>query len=241
MPALVQEPLSTFSPSQLADRTVQHRAVEAVIWGMPAVNYDLILQEMLNKTSGKVGQFIYWGRPLDWHNQTLTPNPDTLYFMAFFNTGDVGPVVLEIPPAHGGSLNANIVTAWQMPLEDGGMLGVDKGAGARFLILPPGDTRSAPQGYTILRSDTFGGYALLRSNLNSHSDADVAASVAYGRRARLYPFSQANNPPPAVFTDVQDIDFDSTIRYDSSFFDNLNRFVQSEPWLDRDRVMIDQL
>jgi hypothetical protein len=29
-------------------------AVEAVIWGMPAVNYDLMLQEMLNKTDGKV-------------------------------------------------------------------------------------------------------------------------------------------------------------------------------------------
>ena len=37
-----------------------------------------------------MNQVIYWGRPLDWHNQTLTPNPDTLYFMAFFNTKDVG-------------------------------------------------------------------------------------------------------------------------------------------------------
>ena len=30
-------------------------------------------------------------------------------------------------------------------------------------------------------------------------------------------------------------------RVDGSFFDGLNRIVQSEPWLDRDRVMIDQL
>ncbi len=35
--------------------------------------------------------------------------------------------------------------------------------------------------------------------------------------------------------------FDSTIRYDGSFFEHLNRIVQSEPWLDRDRAMIDQL
>ena len=33
----------------------------------------------------------------------------------------------------------------------------------------------------------------------------------------------------------------STIRYDESFFEGLNRIVQSEPWLHRDRVMIDQL
>jgi hypothetical protein len=29
---------------------------------------------------------IYWGKPLDWHNQTLTPNPDTLHFMTFLNS-----------------------------------------------------------------------------------------------------------------------------------------------------------
>jgi hypothetical protein len=53
----------------------------------------------------------------------------------------------------------------------------------------------------------------------------VAASVAYGKRAKLYPLSQASAPPATVFTDVQNIDFDSTIRYDSSFFDHLNRVV----------------
>ena len=56
-----------------------------------AVIYDLMLQEMLTKTTGKVNQMIYWGGPLDWHNQTLTPSPDTLYFTPFFNTKDVGP------------------------------------------------------------------------------------------------------------------------------------------------------
>src|SRR5262245_23421896 len=123
--------------SELADRAQHHRAVEAVIWGMPAVNYDLMLQEMLGKTGGKVGEVIYWGRPLDAKNQTLTPNPDALYFMTFFNTKD-GPVVLDLPPADkSGSFNGSIVTAWQMPLEDAGLLGVDKGKGGKLLILPP--------------------------------------------------------------------------------------------------------
>ena len=60
-------------------RTVERRAVEAMNWGMPAVNTDLMLQEMLNKTAGKVNQVVYWSRPLDWHNQLLTPNPDSIY------------------------------------------------------------------------------------------------------------------------------------------------------------------
>jgi len=57
----------------------------------------------------------------------------------------------------------------------------------------------------------------------------------------VYPLAQAASPPATVFTDVKDIDFDSTIRYDASFFEHLNRIVQEEPWIDRDRVMIDSL
>jgi hypothetical protein len=53
--------------------------------------------------------------------------------------------------------------------------------------------------------------------------------------------SAAAHPPATVFTDVKDIDYDSTIKYDASFFNHLNNVIQSEPWIDRDRVMIDQL
>jgi hypothetical protein len=235
------EPLS---PAQLAERALHRRAVEAVIWGMPAVNYDLMLQEMLTKTPGKVGQVIYWGRPLDAKNQTLTPNPDALYFMVFFNTKD-GPVVLDLPPgAADGSFNGNIVTVWQMPLEDAGPLGADKGKGGKFLVLPPGHKEEPPgypNGYIRLQSDTFGGYMLFRSNLKSHADADVQKSVAYGKRMKVYPLAQAANPPAPVFSDVKDIEFDSTIKYDASFFKHLDRIVQSEPWLERDKVMIQKL
>jgi hypothetical protein len=231
-----------FTPEQLAQRAMERRAVEAVIWGMPAVNYDLMLQEMLTKTEGKVNQVIYWGRPLDWQNQTLTPNPDTLYFMAFLNTKDVGPIVIDVPPAAAdGSLNANIVNVWQVPLEDAGLLGIDKGAGVKLLMLPPDYSEKTPDGYTALQPGTHGSYALFRSNLDSHSDADVEKSLTYGQRVKIYPLSQASSPPPTVFTDVQNVLFDSTIRYDESFFAGLDRIVQSEPWLDRDRVVINQL
>ncbi len=230
------------SPAQNANDSLLHaRAVEAVIWGMPAVNYDLMLQQMLTKTPGKVGQVIYWGRPLDSKNQTLTPNPDALYYMVFFNTRD-GPIVLDLPPATPtGSFNANIVTVWQMPLEDAGLMGIDKGKGGKFVVLPPGYKEKISTGFLPLQSDTFGGYMLFRSNLKSHSASDVATSISYGEQMRVYPYSAAANPPRTVFTDVKDIDFDSTIQYDSTFFNHLNTIIQSENWIDRDRVMIDQL
>jgi hypothetical protein len=237
-----QSKAEELSADELHRRAIQRRAVEAAIWGMPAVNYDLMLQEMLTKKPGKVNQVIYWGKPLDWHNQTLTPNPDTLYFMSFLNTKDLGPIVIEVPPSGAdGSLNANFVDVWQMPLEDAGLLGVDKGKGVKLLILPPDYKEKVPDGYEALQPGTWGSYALIRSNLKSHGDADVAKSVAYAKRVKVYPLSQAAKPPETKFTDVKDIYFDSTIRYDASFFDNLNRIVQSEPWIDRDRVMIDAL
>jgi hypothetical protein len=233
---------TTWTSAQLAERTIERRAVEAAIWGMPAVNYDLMLQEMLTKTAGKVNQMIYWGRPLDWKNQTLTPNPDTLYFMSFLNTKDVGPIVIEIPPASAdGSLNANFVNVWQQPLEDAGLLGVDRGKGVRLLMLPPGFSAPIPDGFEPLQPKTHGSYVLFRSNMTSHGDADIAKSTAYAKRVKIYPLSQASNPPVTVFTDVKDILFDSTIRYDDSFFVHLDRIVQSEPWFDRDRIMIDPL
>jgi hypothetical protein len=230
------------SASDLENRAIHRRAVEAVLWGMPAVNTDLMRQEMLTKTAGKVHQFIYWGRPLDWRNQTLTPNPDTIYFMAFYNTKDAGPIVFDIPSGDASaSVTGNIVTVWQTAIEDVGLLGFDKGKGGKFVVLPPGYKDQVPDGFVALPSDTFSGYALLRSSLKSHSDADVAASVAYGRRMKIYPLSAAANPPETVFTDVKDVDYDSTIRYDPSFFENLDRIVQEEPWIERDRAMIDQL
>ena len=230
-----------FSPDELANRAIERRAVEAVIWGMPAVNAELMFRAMKD-ANADFNQVVYWSRLLSWKNQTLTPNPDTIYFFPCFNTKDVGPMVLEIPPAaDAASLTGSIDNAWQEALEDVGPAGADKGKGGKYLILPPGYKDKAPDGYIALPSQTYTGFALLRSNVKSGSDADVAKAVSYGKRIRFYPLSQAANPPPTVFVDAIDIVFDSTIPYDLRFFQTLDRFVQREPWLERDKVMIDQL
>jgi hypothetical protein len=89
--------VQTFSSDSLARRTIERRAVEAVIWGTPAVNFDVMYQAMVRdaKSGDGSNKIVYWSRLFNWKNPTLTPNPDSIYFMAFFNTKDVGPVVLE--------------------------------------------------------------------------------------------------------------------------------------------------
>jgi hypothetical protein len=141
------------SSDDLARLTIERRAIEAVIWGMPAVNLDLMLQAMIGSAKGKPNQVVYWSHLPDWKNQTLTPNPDVIYAMPFFNTKDAGPMVLEIPPAGDGVINGTVMDAWQIPLEDVGPAGVDKGKGGKYLILPPNYSAAVPDGYITLPSN----------------------------------------------------------------------------------------
>lgn len=231
----------SFTTSEVRERALHRRAVEAVIWGMPAVNYHLMFQEMVGKAGGGFNQVLYWSRLLDWRNQTLTPNPDVIYLMPFFNTKDVGPVVLELPPADDGLFNGSVMNYWQSAIEDVGPGGVDKGRGGKYLIIPPGYKDKVPAGYIAMPSDTYQGYALLRSVLKGGSEADIAKAVAYARRIKVYPLSQAADPPATKFVDASGVLFDATIVYDLRFFESLHQMIQAEPWLERDRAMIDPL
>jgi hypothetical protein len=233
--------VTPFTHDQLAERSLHSRAVEAVIWGMPAVNAQLMFDEV-KQVGSDFNQIVYWSRPLTWKNETLTPNPNTIYVFPFYNTKDIGPMVLEIPPANKeDSITGSADDAWQTALQDVGPAGVDKGKGGKYLILPPGYKEKVPDGYIALPSNTYTGFAILRSNIKSESDADVAKAAAYGKRVKFYPLSAALSPPETRFVDAFDVLFDSTIPYDVRFFEALDRFVQREPWFDRDRVMIDFL
>jgi hypothetical protein len=184
-----------FSNEELARRAIERRAVEAINWGMSAVNTELMYQAMVREGKGSFNQVAYWSGLTDWKIQTLTPNSDAVYFSPFFNTKNVGPLVIEIPPADGGSITGTIMDIWQSALEDVGPAGADKGQGGKYVILPPRYKAKAPAGYIPLPSDTYEGYALLRSIPKSGSKSDVARAVAYGKRVKLHPLSTAANPP----------------------------------------------
>jgi hypothetical protein len=120
-PQQKQEPLSS---EELNSRSIQRGAVEAVVWGMPAVNFERMLRAVI-ANGGAANQMVYWSRPVNWKDQALTPNPNTIYFNPFYDTTK-GPVVLEIPPVEGeSSITGSIDDAWQCALADVGPAGVD--------------------------------------------------------------------------------------------------------------------
>ena len=230
---------SLFKPADLREHFLYSRAMEAVLWGMPVVHFDRIYQALVQDVNGGMNEILYWSQPSGWKNQMLTPDPDAVYFIPFFDMKETGPVVLKIPPAHEGSIVGSINDCWQNALEDVGVTGVDAGKGGEYLIVPPGFTGYITDSYIPLRSNYYRGYAVLRSTVNGSDDADNA--VSFGRQIELYPLSVASNRRPTIFTDAADVVFDPAVKYDVGFFQSLNRMIQYEPWLNRDKVMIDIL
>ena len=140
-------------------------------------------------------------------------------------------MVLEIPPADEGSITGSIDRCVASGTGRCGPAGVDKGKGGKYLILPPGYKEKPPGGYIALQSDTYQGYALLRSN----SQKRQRRGYREGRRIRqadqALSAPRRPKPPDTTFVDAIDVVFDTTIPYDKRFFQSLDRMVQAEPWL----------
>ncbi|MFJ8228481.1 DUF1214 domain-containing protein [Streptomyces sp. NPDC094448] len=227
--------------SGVDDKVLYGRAFEAVVWGMPAVNYRLMYDAGSRPGTPGSNKIVWWPGLMDWQNQSLTPNPDVIYVMPFFDTTN-GPVVLEIPAATDTcSINGSVMNYWQAAIEDVGSAGLDNGAGAKYLILPPGYTGIIPDGYTLLQSDTVQGYAMVRSTPTDHSPESIDAAVAYAEQVALYPYTPDGATGQTIRVSVLGKSFDAEIPYDDSYFATLNTLVQAEPWLERDRALIDTL
>ena len=113
------------------------RAVEAVVWAMPLLNFKGMRDGHASVGVG-YNDIAYHSKIQDWKFQTATPNNTTPYVNFYWTIKD-GPVVVEIPPsADGVGIFGTIMDAWQRPLDDVGAAGRDKGRGAKYLLVPPG-------------------------------------------------------------------------------------------------------
>ncbi len=229
-----------FSSEDLARRTIERRAVEAAIWGMPLVNTGAMRQAYFRDVGAKYNDICYFSKPADWKFQVTTPNASTNYVYFNYNLKD-GPVVVEIPAAVGAGLLGSMVDAWDEPMNDIGPAGEDQGKGGKYLLLPPDFKGDTPAGFFPVRYPTYNGYALYRAIRASSSDADVAAALALVKKLRVYPLAQQANPPEQRFIDIHGKTFDGIADFDERFFEGLNRMVQEEPVLPRDLVMMGML
>src|SRR5208337_1869452 len=142
-----------FTPQELASRTVYRRAVDAIIWGVPAVNLDMMRQAYFRDGKASYNDIVWWPKGGTWKNQSLDVDTSVRYLYIFSNTQNDGPMVLDLPPAVGrAQFLGTIMDSWQVPLVD---VGVD-GKGGKYLILPPDYSGETPAGYIPLRPKTYG-------------------------------------------------------------------------------------
>lgn len=231
----------TFSSEELRCRTLERRAVEAAIWGMPIVSVHAMREAFFRDAKAKYNDIVFWSKPSDWQNQTTTPNASARYVYFNFNTLPDGPVVLEIPAAVGAGLFGTLLDAWQVPLADVGPAGEDLGRGGKYLLLPPDFKGDTPAGYIVVHSQTYNGYALFRAIPKTSSYEDVAGAIALVKQLRLYPLSKADAPPEQRFIDMAGRMFDGIVGMDESFYANLAKMVNEEPILEKDRTLMGML
>ena len=97
-----------------ASRTTERRAVEAAIWGMPAV-YMAGIRRSLAGIGAGYNQVAYFSKPLEARHEFLTGNNQTPYVVSVLDLHS-GPVVLELPPASDKiALFGTVCDSWQVP------------------------------------------------------------------------------------------------------------------------------
>lgn len=214
----VPDPTTT---DKLFDNLDFQRAVQAYLLGLPPVNQlanrSAILQMGPANTTVPI-----WEELVDSRTVELTANDNTPYTWFWLDLRN-GPLVLEVPPKVLGLID----DMWYHWSGDVGITGPDRGAGGKYLLLPPGYKGAVPAGYHVMRPATYSLFVGWRSFL---VDGDPKPGVdAVKKTTRIYPLAHNANPPKLNFVDMSGKPFNMVGPADFRFWEMLNEVVQSEP------------
>jgi len=152
----------------------------------------------------------------------LTANTESVYAFSWLDLTN-GPVVVESPPNVLGFVD----DAWFGYVTDLGNAGPDRGQGGKFLFVPPGWEGDLPEGYYTYASATYGNWLVWRGFL---VEGDPNPAVASMKKAiRVYPLSEAADPPVQKFVNLSGKQFNTIHANDFSFFEEVGRVIQEEP------------
>src|SRR5271168_2696657 len=230
-----QLPESPDLDSQLA----YQRAIEAVIWSMPAISIREFWESAFKDYGATWNDVILFSKPAGPRQELLTANNQVPYELTVINLRQ-GPVVVEIPAAgEKALLFGSFVDNWQAPIVDVGPSGTDEGRGGKYLFLPPGYTDPIPEGYLTVKSEGYVVAGGLRPVPANGGTAEEAHS--YAMQMKVYPLADAASPKPNRFIDGYAKPYHSLPAYDSSWFSELAAMVNDEPLRERDKVMMGML
>src|SRR4029450_12629466 len=120
---------------------------------------------------------------MDSNSLFLTANADTVYNLAVLDLTK-GPLVVEVPPMQLGTLN----DMWFGWIIDIGAPGPDRGAGGKYLVVPPGYDGPLPDsGFFVGRSKTDHVLYAVRSFMVDNDPKPAVDLIKKG--LKIYPYT----------------------------------------------------
>ena len=206
---------------RLWDNLDRSRALQAYLLAIPIVNQAGMRDSILK--FGPVNQTnVIWENLVDPKTVELTANDNTIYSFIWIDTKD-SPIVVEIPPKVLGTIN----DFWYKWVVDVGVTGPDKGAGGKYLILPPGYTGEVPEGFIVVRPTTYGNWVVFRSFLVDGKTEPAVQGVR--DHLKIYPLAEKDAPRPATLVNASGVAANFVMPTDYAFWDLLNKVIQEEP------------
>jgi len=212
------------STQKLYDNLDFMRGTEVFLTFVPAASIEAVRRGMEEIGATKSNQGLIFEQLLDSSPLLLTGNTDTVYASVILDLEKDGPTVVEIPPGSGpGTVN----DAFFRFVIDMGAPGPDRGTGGKYLILPPEYKGSVPEGYFVARSTSYINWLILRGFLvDGKPDA---AAKSFKEHLKVYPLSQANNPPAMQFFNGSGKPFNTIHANDEMFYEELATVIAKEP------------
>jgi hypothetical protein len=235
------QPEAPSSISEIEAQLIYSRALEAILWASPALAI-IAMDEAAERDLGAGNtDIVYSASSLDHRWELITYNNQTPYWNAAFSVED-GPIVVEIPPARQDArFFGSIHDIWFIPLEDFGPAGADRGEGGKYLVLPPEYEGEVPDGYIVLRSNSYLQWIPGRTIPRDTGQEGWDAAVDYIKQLKIYPLSQADNPPEQKFIDGSQKKYDALPMFDLNDFRMIDRLVQQEPIQEHDMFIMGML
>ena len=218
------------------DELDYQRAVQAFLWGYPAVSFESIRVATKRDIGADLGDLVIADNFADTKGVWLTANDTTIYAYCNVDLGVSGPVVVEIPP---GAIVGMIEDFWQRSTCDVGLPGPDGPKGGKFLLLPPGHAGETPTtGYHVLQGTTNNYSAMVRGIIVNGDKNEAVENV---KRVKVYPLRDSSNPKPNTFVSMSGKVMDTLPPRGMAFWELLSAFINNNPVQARDLFFMGML
>jgi len=243
---------STKTIAKVYDNLDLMHAVEAFLHAYQGASTSAIRDGLISAGVPDNAVLIF-SKLMDAQSLFLTANADTIYFWSVLDlTG--GPIVVETPPMSLGVID----DMWFHWVTDFGLPGPDRGAGGKYLLLPPGYTGDLPDGgFIVERVRTTRAIMLGRAFLDENDEPGPPVELIK-KTLKIYPYqpggygtsigtalagtaSLRRTPqghldwsflrpqPAAAFIEGSGLVMDTIPPNDASYYELINELVQQEP------------